>query len=136
MGSQQKVPLRLHILRNDRICRQSHDRKGRALIRVCCLILLSSGCAAFAQQQEMGQLDASPTLFTVMAAINAAGYDAQLDSPNNHPLRKAIRDELAKKKLNGREVRGFLCGSLLQTDPVVVGSDLWSRRRVSYDEID
>ena len=44
--------------------------------------------AAPAQQ---GQLDASPTLFTVMAAINAAGYDADLDSPNNNPLRKAVR---------------------------------------------
>jgi tetratricopeptide (TPR) repeat protein len=47
----------------------------------------------------LGQLDASPTLFTVMAAINAAGYDAQIDSPNNHPLRKAVRDELAKKNI-------------------------------------
>jgi tetratricopeptide (TPR) repeat protein len=34
-----------------------------------------------------------------MAAINAAGYDAQIDSPNNHPLRKAVRDELAKKSI-------------------------------------
>jgi tetratricopeptide (TPR) repeat protein len=49
--------------------------------------------AASAQQ---GQLDASPSLFTVMAAINAAGYDADLDSPNNSPLRKAVRAELAK----------------------------------------
>ena len=31
-----------------------------------------------------------------MAAINAAGYDADLDSPNNSPLRKAVRVELAK----------------------------------------
>lgn len=49
--------------------------------------------AAPAQQ---GQLDASPSLFTVMAALNAAGYDADLDSPNNSPLRKAVRAELAK----------------------------------------
>ena len=34
-----------------------------------------------------------------MAAINAAGYDADLGSPNTHPLRKAIRDELAKKNI-------------------------------------
>ena len=34
--------------------------------------------AALAQQ---GQLDASPTLFTVMAALNMTGYDADLDSP-------------------------------------------------------
>lgn len=31
-----------------------------------------------------------------MAALNAAGYDADLDSPNNSPLRKAVRAELAK----------------------------------------
>ena len=59
--------------------------------------ILTLACAAFAQRPELGQLDASPTLFTVMAAINAAGLDEQIDSPNNHPLRKAIRDELAKK---------------------------------------
>lgn len=28
-----------------------------------------------------GQLDASPALFSVIAAINAAGYDAELTSP-------------------------------------------------------
>jgi tetratricopeptide (TPR) repeat protein len=54
---------------------------------------------AHAQQQQTGQLDASPTLFTVMAALNAAGYDADLDSPTNHPLRKAVREELAKREL-------------------------------------
>jgi tetratricopeptide (TPR) repeat protein len=52
--------------------------------------------AAPAQQ---GQLDASPTLFTVMAAINAAGYDADLDSPNNSPVRKAVRAELAEREI-------------------------------------
>ncbi len=64
------------------------------------LILLATlTCAAFAQQPELGQLDASPALFTVMAAINAAGYDTQIDSTNNHPLRKSVRDELAKKNI-------------------------------------
>ncbi len=40
---------------------------------------------------EQGQLDGSPALFSVLAAINAAGYDADLDSPANHPLRAAVR---------------------------------------------
>ena len=53
--------------------------------------------AAGAGAQELGQLDASPTLFTVMAAINAAGYDADLASPNCHPLRNAVRAELARR---------------------------------------
>ena len=34
-----------------------------------------------------------------MAAINAAGYDADLASPSNHPLRMAIRQELAKRNI-------------------------------------
>ena len=52
--------------------------------------------AAAAQQ---GQLDASPSLFTVMAAINAAGYDTDLGSPNNSPLRNAVRAALAKRDI-------------------------------------
>ncbi len=51
---------------------------------------------AFAQQ---GQLDGSPTLFTVMAALNAAGLDTDLDSPSNSPLRKLVRAELAKRTI-------------------------------------
>jgi tetratricopeptide (TPR) repeat protein len=48
---------------------------------------------------EPGQLDASPSLFTVMAAINAAGYDADVASPSNHPIRAAIRQELARRNI-------------------------------------
>ena len=54
---------------------------------------------ACAQSPQMGQLDGSPAVFAVMAAINAAGYDADLDSPTNHPLRKAVRDELAARSI-------------------------------------
>jgi tetratricopeptide (TPR) repeat protein len=52
--------------------------------------------AAPAQQE---QLDASPTLFTVMAALNACGFDAGLESPNNSPLRQEVRAELAKRNI-------------------------------------
>src|SRR5690349_19746086 len=52
-----------------------------------------------ATSADLGQLDASPTLFTVMAAINAAGYSADLASPNNHPLRDEIRAELARRNI-------------------------------------
>ena len=51
--------------------------------------LLGSGAS---QPPQQGQLDASPTLFTVLAAINAAGYDADLDSNANSPIRKQVRD--------------------------------------------
>jgi tetratricopeptide (TPR) repeat protein len=36
-------------------------------------------------------------LFAVMAAINAAGYSADLSSPNNSPLRDQVRAEILKK---------------------------------------
>ncbi len=60
-------------------------------------LLLAVSTAAF--PAETGQLDASPSLFTVMAAINAAGYSADLSSPTNHPLRGAIRAALAKRNI-------------------------------------
>ncbi len=44
-------------------------------------------------------MDASPALFTVLAAVNAAGYDADSDSPSNHPLRDEVRRELAARKI-------------------------------------
>jgi predicted negative regulator of RcsB-dependent stress response len=59
--------------------------------------ILAAALAAQGAPAEPGQLDASPTLFTVMAAMNAAGYDADLASPNNHPLRNAVRAEIAKR---------------------------------------
>ena len=50
-----------------------------------------------AAQQERGQMDGNVSLFAVMTAINAVGYDAGLDSPSAHPLRQKIRDYIAKK---------------------------------------
>ena len=55
--------------------------------------------AAPAAWPQQGQLDGSETLFTVLAAINAAGYDADIDSPANHPLRRQVRDYLAARRL-------------------------------------
>jgi tetratricopeptide (TPR) repeat protein len=45
---------------------------------------------------ELGQLDANPTLFTALAALNASGFfDAQ--SPNAHPLKEEVRAEVLKR---------------------------------------
>lgn len=44
-------------------------------------------------------MDASPALFSVLAAINAAGYDAEIDSPANSPLRRLLREAIASKKI-------------------------------------
>jgi tetratricopeptide (TPR) repeat protein len=61
--------------------------------------ILAIALSARANPAEQGQLDASQSLFTVMAAINAAGYNAGLSSPNNSPLRNSIRAALAKRNI-------------------------------------
>ncbi|MBM3754075.1 MAG: tetratricopeptide repeat protein [Acidobacteria bacterium] len=58
---------------------------------------------------QTGQLDASSALFSVMAALNAAGYDQDAESANNHPLRKAVTDHLKSKNLASvAEIKSFL----------------------------
>jgi predicted negative regulator of RcsB-dependent stress response len=47
---------------------------------------------------EQNQLDSSENLFTVLAALNAAGYDTDIDSPGNHPLRAQVRKYVADQK--------------------------------------
>jgi tetratricopeptide (TPR) repeat protein len=66
------------------------------------LILTIAALLVHAQQppaQQPGQLDGSETLFTVLAAINVAGYDAGFDSPASPPIRKQIRDIIVAKGL-------------------------------------
>jgi len=69
----------------------------RILYRFVFPAILAVALTARAAPAETGQLDASPTLFTVMAAINAAGFDAEAASPNNHPIRAAIKEEVLKR---------------------------------------
>jgi len=66
-------------------------------------LLLLGSAPGLARAVESGQLDASPALFAVMAAINAAGYDAGLQPASNHPLREQIRKELASRKIPSLE---------------------------------
>jgi len=81
-----------------------HSRYRAGGWLVACWLAL----APLASAQTEGQLDASETLFTVMAAINAAGYDADIDSPFNHPLRAQVRQYLASRKLASVEkLRAF-----------------------------
>ncbi|MEN6608314.1 MAG: tetratricopeptide repeat protein [Bryobacteraceae bacterium] len=61
-------------------------------------VLFLAGCC-ISPAAEQGQLDASPSLFSVMAAINAAGYDADIDSAANHPLRETLRRELSSRNI-------------------------------------
>ena len=68
---------------------------SRIVITLLLLVLLSPALLP----AQTGQLDASPSLFTVMAAINAVGYRADWSSTVNHPLRFAIQKELEKRQI-------------------------------------
>ena len=62
-----------------------------------------------ARAAEPGQLDANLSMFTVMCALHAGGYDAEIDSPNNHPIRAAVVKNLASRQLKtGVEIREWL----------------------------
>jgi TolA-binding protein len=62
------------------------------------IIVLSLG-ATHLPAAESGQLDGSLPLFTVLAAINAAGYNDQLDSTANSPFRATLRKALAARNI-------------------------------------
>ena len=95
---------------------------GLALVRLVTLTVLLAALPLGAQPQtalkvnpqttlpaNQSQLDGSEALFTVLAAINAAGYDANLDSNANSPLRKRIREAIASKHLDSvDELKKFM----------------------------
>ena len=77
----------------------------RSALPALTVLTLLTAPAAFPQSRsqaalsEFGQLDANPTIFAVFAALNAAGFDADIGSPTNHPLRRAVRENLAKRNI-------------------------------------
>ncbi len=76
------------------------------MVRLLALTVLLSTALAQAQprgQSSQNQLDGSQALFTVLAAINAAGYDADVDSTANSPVRRQVREALAQKHLESVE---------------------------------
>lgn len=106
---------------------------NRILFYAGTFVALAATLAA-APPAEHGQLDGNETLFTVMAAINAAGYDSDLGNAANHPLRKAVRDYLGgrmlasvedlkrfvaahKQKDNGAELSQYVSFSLVSEGP-------------------
>lgn len=68
------------------------------IIRTAAVCLFTVAVPPLAGQNQLGQLDASPTLFSVLAAVNAAGYDDGLNSPNAHPLRAQVRQWVNQRK--------------------------------------
>ena len=66
---------------------------------VCALLVAFWFPAGAPRPAEQLELHSDETLFYVMAAINAAGYDEGIDPPDNNPLRKQVRDYLATQKI-------------------------------------
>lgn len=75
-------------------------RVAAGSVRTACalLVLLAAG-SGYLRATETLSLEANETLFCVMAAINAAGYDEGANLPDNSPLRKQLRDYLASQKI-------------------------------------
>jgi tetratricopeptide (TPR) repeat protein len=69
----------------------------RAVVAVSIALTILAPAFAQAPAATGGQLDASETLFDVLAAANAAGYDADLNLPTNSPVRALVRQEIAKE---------------------------------------
>src|SRR3984893_14647359 len=77
---------------------------GTSLNRLLAAAVIASVLLAQSPPQaQQGQLDGSETLFTVLAAINVAGYDADLDSPANSPIRRQVRSVIVSKNLTSVE---------------------------------
>ena len=96
---------------------------GSALVRSLALAALSSAALLLQAQPQAApksapppatrvvnynQLDGSEALFTVLAALNAAGYDANLDSTANSPVRKQVRDAIASQHLDLSALKKFI----------------------------
>ena len=73
--------------------------------------------AAARPEQGQNQLDASETLFTVLAALNASGFDYDLDSNANSPVRKQIRELLGARHLDSLEDLKKFFAAHRQQDP-------------------
>jgi tetratricopeptide (TPR) repeat protein len=63
-----------------------------------CVLSLSLGTPGLRGAENL-QLGVSENLFIVLAAINAAGYDEGLALPDNSPLRRQLRETLAKENI-------------------------------------
>jgi tetratricopeptide (TPR) repeat protein len=58
------------------------------------LALWLHGGAVLRAQSDDDQLVADVRMFTVLTAINVAGYDDGFGSPSDHPLRRVVREDL------------------------------------------
>ena len=64
------------------------------MVRILLATALSVCLLAHRLHGQQAQLAPSPSVFAVLAAINAAGYEADSDSLTNHALRAAVRNRI------------------------------------------
>jgi tetratricopeptide (TPR) repeat protein len=69
------------------------------LKRILCLAAICLLSLPGLRGAENLQLGASENLFAVLAAANAAGYDEGISLPDNNPLRRELREYLAKQNI-------------------------------------
>jgi hypothetical protein len=81
------------------------SRWKRACGTVLALALMSTALTSGAQAQVRTTLDYNEALFTMMAALNACGYDADL--AESLPVRSAIREEV-NRATQGRDAQDAL----------------------------
>src|SRR5260370_36563470 len=62
-------------------------------------VIVAVAVAGHSFAADQNQLDGSPAIFSVLAAVNAAGCEQAIDSPAKHPLRMQIRKHLASRKI-------------------------------------
>ncbi len=81
-------------------------RRGVVCLAGALLLSLGSSSPVAAQFQappnaasveDAVRFEVSEGMFTMMALINAAGYDEDLDGPSNHPARKWVRQQIAMR---------------------------------------
>lgn len=74
---------------------------GPPFLKPLAAAVQSTGSGAIPNDSGENGFGVSLTLFSTLAAINAAGYDAGMDSPLNqrYQLRSQIREALAKEKI-------------------------------------
>ncbi len=76
--------------------KRQQPRRGAACAAALALALLAT--PAFAQQGDV-RLESSERLFSVLAALNAGGYDTGLSAQPMESARLALRSALAQKKI-------------------------------------
>src|SRR5579863_3495171 len=68
------------------------------LLALCLILVYFPAPLAHAQSASNVTINSSEQLFSVMAALNMAGYDTGLYASTGNNTRREVRDDLAKEK--------------------------------------